>query len=93
MPILNASDVTASIAWFESLGWTAALMGPAESSDPGFGGMHGRPAALPASDGVRMSRWLDSPAEIPALGHVVTYPPTDEPRGPAGSICAIPTAI
>lgn len=41
-----------------------------------------------ATDGVWMSWWVDSPAEVDAmhakvlaLGYTVTYPPTDEPWG------------
>src|SRR5579862_5134693 len=36
-PILNVSDVEASIAWFESLGWAVDFTWPDGSDQAGFG--------------------------------------------------------
>ncbi len=35
-PILNVSDVLASIDWFESLGWTRGFTWPQDDAAPGF---------------------------------------------------------
>lgn len=118
-PVLNVSDIGASFAWFESLGWQrgfswndGGLMTPAagenEQGPAGFGsvcsdhaqiflcrGAQGaRGTIVPkfpgddATDGVWMSWWMASPAEVDALhaqavalGYQVTYPPTNEPWG------------
>jgi catechol 2,3-dioxygenase-like lactoylglutathione lyase family enzyme len=107
-PILNVSSVTASIAWFEKLGWRKGFVWPGSGEEPGFGSVcsgkaevflcHGGQGSLgtimpkfpgdDATDGVWMSWWVDSPAEVDAmhqtaLGHgmIVTYPPTNEPWG------------
>ena len=36
-PILNVSSVTASIAWFEKLGWRKGFTWPEGDAEPGFG--------------------------------------------------------
>lgn len=107
-PILNVSDVTASIEWFEALGWERRFTWPRGSDQPGFAGVGSdgaeiflcrdaqgsRGGARPAfvgdtkTDGVWMSWWVESPAEVDALHAFalehdldVSYPPTDEPWG------------
>jgi uncharacterized glyoxalase superfamily protein PhnB len=108
-PILNVTDINATIAWFEQLGWTRGFTWPEGESAPGFGSVrasehaeiflcHGGQGSLgtimpkfsgdDATDGVWMSWWMASPAEVDALhktalaaGMIVTYPPTDEPWG------------
>lgn len=111
-PILNVSDIFASIAWFESLGWARGFTWPQDDPQPGFGPSFGsvctdnaeiflckdaqgsRGTIMPRApgddrtDGVWMSWWLASPAEVNALhakalelDYIVTFPPTDEPWG------------
>jgi uncharacterized glyoxalase superfamily protein PhnB len=108
-PILNVSDVEASIAWFGKVGWREGFVWPhREAGTATFGsvctdkaeifmclGAQGsRGTVRPKfsgddqTDGVWMSWWLQSPAEVDALhasalaqGLDVTYPPTDEPWG------------
>lgn len=104
-PILNVSSVTASIAWFEKLGWRRGFTWPAENPEPSFGsvgtdkveiflcrGAQGsRGTIMPRfpgddeTDGVWISWWVASPAELDrmhelalSLGLTVTHPPTDE---------------
>jgi hypothetical protein len=38
-PILNVSDIRASIAWFQLLGWREAFSWPGGSAEPTFGGV------------------------------------------------------
>lgn len=121
-PVLNVSDVGASLTWFESLGWRrgfswndGGMIGEGsnaaasnERGDAGFGSVcsgeatiflcHGgqgsRGTILPKfpgddeTDGVWMTWWMESPADVDALhaiavakGMTVTYPPTNEPWG------------
>ena len=118
-PVLNVSNVGASLAWFESLGWKRGfswndggmICGAADSNEHGAagfgsvcsgkaeiflccGGQGSRGTILPKfpgdddTDGVWMSWWMESPADVDALhalavanGMTVTYPPTNEPWG------------
>ena len=108
-PILNVSDVEASVAWFRKVGWREGFLWRDNPGDPvSFGsvctdkaeifmcldGQGSRGTIMPSvpgddrTDGVWMSWWLDSPAEVDALhasalaqGLIVTFPPTDEPWG------------
>ena len=110
-PILNVSDVEASIAWFEKLGWRARWRwnGDFEAAGPatfaavcsshaeiflcrnGQGSQGTRRPSFPGdddTDGVWMSWWVETPAEVDAAhalalehGMDVTWPPTDEPWG------------
>jgi len=109
-PILNVSNIRASQAWFEKLGWKAGFTWPENEAEAGFGsvcvegdgpeiflcrGAQGsRGTIMPKTpgddetDGVWMSWFLGSPAEVDALhqialdaGCMVTYPPTNEPWG------------
>src|SRR4051794_19257972 len=88
-PILNVSDIDASFAWFESLGWTQrwrwegggfASVGCGEVEIFLCEGAQGAPG------GAWMTWWLESPAAVDAaheraveLGLDITWPPTDEP--------------
>ena len=108
-PILNVSDVEASIAWFRKVGWREGFLWRDHPDDPpAFGsvcadkveifmclnGQGSRGTIMPhfpgddVTDGVWMSWWVESPAEVDALhtsalaqGLIVTYPPTNEPWG------------
>jgi len=110
-PILNVSDIEASLAWFERLGWRTRWTwnGDFESPGPatfaavcaddidiflckGAQGSRGeRRPKFPGddeTDGVWMSWWVDTPADVDAAhalaleyGMDVTWPPTDEPWG------------
>jgi catechol 2,3-dioxygenase-like lactoylglutathione lyase family enzyme len=110
-PILNVSDIEASLAWFAIFGWRArwtwngdfgapppATFAAVHSGDVeiflcrGAQGSRGeRRPQFPGddeTDGVWMSWWLDTPAEVDAAhalalehGLDVTFPPTDEPWG------------
>jgi catechol 2,3-dioxygenase-like lactoylglutathione lyase family enzyme len=91
-PILNVTDLHASIAWFELLGWRK--LWTYDDPDPSFGavgsgaceiflcpgGQGGR-----GESGVWMSVWVDDVDEVHrtclAHGLDVAYPPTDEPWG------------
>jgi hypothetical protein len=90
-PILNVSDLAASFAWFEQLGWSKLW----EYGDPpDFGAVgSGRCEIFLCVDGqggrgesgAWMSVWVDDVDEIHetcvAKGLDVTWPPTDEPWG------------
>jgi uncharacterized glyoxalase superfamily protein PhnB len=106
-PILNVSDIEASIAWFAPLGWetrfTWSDSGEPPSGFAGIGCGHAeiflcrgaqgsRGAEKPKfpgddeTDGVWMSWWVETPADVDALharalelGYEVSMPPTDEP--------------
>ena len=110
-PILNVSDVEASLVWFEKLGWRTRwkLNGDSEADGPatfaavhseggdiflcknGQGSQGTRRPQFPGdddTDGVWMSWWLDTPADVDAAhalalehGMDVTWPPTDEAWG------------
>lgn len=107
-PILNVSSVSASISWFESLGWREGFVWGEIGAEPSFGsvctegaeiflcrGAQGsRGTIMPRfpgddeTDGVWMSWWVESPAEVDAvhaaatrLGMTITHAPTDEPWG------------
>jgi uncharacterized glyoxalase superfamily protein PhnB len=108
-PILNVSDVPASLAWFEALGFERSFTfregegmlpehADAGSSGPAdFAGLCAGEVQLflcrdgqggRGADGVWMSVWLDSPAEVDglharclSLGMDCPWPPTDEPWG------------
>ncbi|HEY1368521.1 MAG TPA: VOC family protein [Gaiellaceae bacterium] len=111
-PILNVSDVEASIAWFELLGWRARWTfsdGEPDGGSPatfaavasdgaeiflcrdGQGSRGERRPSFPgddSTDGVWMTWWLDTPADVDAAhalaverGLDVVWPPTDEPWG------------
>ena len=91
-PILNVSDIRASFAWFEKLGWTKAWDW---GNPPTFGGVCSGECEIflcqdgqggrGADQGVWMSIWVDDVDAIHrhclAQGLDVTWPPTDEPWG------------
>jgi catechol 2,3-dioxygenase-like lactoylglutathione lyase family enzyme len=91
-PILNVSDIRASFAWFEKLGWTK---GWDWGDPPSFGGVcsgdceiflcQGGQGGRGANLGVWMSIWVDDVDSIHRhclqQGLEVTWPPTDEPWG------------
>jgi catechol 2,3-dioxygenase-like lactoylglutathione lyase family enzyme len=90
-PILNVSDIHASIAWFEKLGWQKGF----EWGDPpSFGGVCSGDFSIflcldgqggRDKDGSWMSIWVDDVDTIHRhcvdQGIEVTMPPTDEPWG------------
>jgi len=95
VPILNVSDVEASVAWFGRLGWEPGFQWRGTEGGPvDFGavvagdleiflcrdGQGGR-----GDDGAWMSIWVDDVDAIhrqcTANGIEVTWPPTDEPWG------------
>jgi catechol 2,3-dioxygenase-like lactoylglutathione lyase family enzyme len=104
-PILNVSDMPASFAWFEKLGWKklwdwgtpptfgAVGCGKVEiflclGAQGSRGGLLPRFEGDDETDGVWMSWFLTSPAEVDAAhalalqhGMTVTFPPTNEPWG------------
>lgn len=112
-PILNVSDVEASVEWFKKVGWREGFLWRDNPNDMvSFGsvctgadgngaeiflclnGQGSRGTIMPhfpgddVTDGVWMSWWLESPAEVDALhasalaqGLIVTLPPTNEPWG------------
>lgn len=81
-PILNVSDLAASVAWFGKLGWSPGFSwsGPGESA-PSFGAVtsgdieiflcldgQGSRGTGPAGDqGVWMSIWFGSPPDVDAV--------------------------
>lgn len=90
-PILNVSDLAASFAWFESLGWTKKWDW---GDPPDFGAVGCGKVELflclndQGAGGVWMSWWVKSPAEVDRVhalalekGLTVTWPPTNEPWG------------
>lgn len=96
-PILNVSDVPASLSWFEALGWERGIVwgpdGPG-SAEPDFASVECGRAEIFLSlgdQGARpawMSWFLPSREELDAahsraveLGYEITRPPTDEPWG------------
>lgn len=108
-PILNVSNVEASVDWFGKLGWRVGFLWPQHGQGVAtFGSVcsdkaeifmcldaqGSRGTIMPGvpgddrTDGVWMSWWVDSPAEVDTLhascvrqGLIVTCPPTDEPWG------------
>ena len=116
-PILNVSDIGASVRWFEIFGWKRgfawnsggmiACGGPENDHGPAtfgsvcsdkaeiflcVGGQGAKGTIMPRfpgddeTDGVWMSWWVATPADVDrlhqlAVDHqaIVTYPPTDEP--------------
>jgi len=108
-PILNVSDVRASVAWFQKVGWREGFLWPNDGAvEVTFGSVcsdraeiflclnaqGSRGTVMPTApgddrtDGVWMSWWMGSVAEVDALhaeavrqGLTVTWPPTDEPWG------------
>ena len=108
-PILNVSNVEASVAWFGKVGWREGFLWRDNPGDQvSFGsvctdkaeifmclnGQGSRGTIMPhfpgddVTDGVWMSWWVDSPAEVDAVhatalshGMTVTWPPTNEPWG------------
>jgi len=101
-PILNVSGIDASFAWFEALGWeqnwreggfAAIRCGRVEVflCEGAQGSRGERRPRYPGdddTDGVWMTWWLDTPADVDAAhalalqhGFEVTWPPTDEPWG------------
>lgn len=96
VPILNVSDVAASIAWFRQLGWKTSFTWDGDDPDAGptFGGVcAGDFEIFLCRDGqggrgehaAWVSIWVDDPDALfercVALGLDVTLPPTDEPWG------------
>jgi hypothetical protein len=104
-PILNVSDMDASFAWFQAIGWKKLWRW---QEDGGFGavgsgaveiflceGAQGSRGSAPPrfvgddeTDGVWMTWWVASPAEVDAVHALavslhldVSWPPTDEPWG------------
>ena len=45
-PILNVSDIAASLAWFESLGWVPEFTWPDDAEEAGFAGIRSGEHAL-----------------------------------------------
>jgi uncharacterized glyoxalase superfamily protein PhnB len=110
-PILNVSDIEASIEWFEKVGWhprwtwngdfgaEGRATFAAVASDQaeiflcrdGQGSRGGKVPQFPGddeTDGVWMTWWLETPADVDAAhasarehGLEVIWPPTDEPWG------------
>jgi len=108
-PILNVSNVEASVDWFGKLGWRVGFLWPNSGKEKAtfgsvcsgdaevflcLGAQGSRGTIMPKApgddntDGVWMSWWVDSPAEVDAihataLSHnmLVTWPPTNEPWG------------
>jgi len=93
VPILNVSDVEASVAWFGRLGWEPGFQWRGTEGGPvDFGavvagdleiflcrdGQGGR-----GDDGAWMSIWVDDVDALHeralAAGLAITHPPTDEP--------------
>ena len=93
VPILNVSDVEASVAWFGRLGWEPGFQWRGTEGGPvDFGavvagdleiflcrdGQGGR-----GDDGAWMSIWVDDVDALHeralAAGLEITHPPTDEP--------------
>ena len=91
-PILNVSDVAASLEWFRRLGWQE---GWTYGDPPGFAAVCSGPCEVflcldgqggrGADQGAWMSMWVDDVdaihAHCLANGIEVTWPPTDEPWG------------
>ena len=111
-PILNVSDIEASIAWFAKFGWRARWTWNGDFGGDGpatFAAVHSahhaeiflckngqgskgerrpRHPGDDETDGVWMSWWVETPADVDAAhaiavehGLDVTWPPTDEPWG------------
>ena len=96
-PILNVSDVPASLDWFEALGWARGFAWDEHgmhSSKPTFASIESGGAEIflcldgQGERGVWMSWFLPSRAELDALhtraielGCEIVRPPTDEPWG------------
>ncbi len=90
-PILNVSDMAASFAWFENLGWAKKWDW---GDPPTFGAVGSGKVEIflclngQGAGGVWMSWWVKSPAEVDRVhalaiekGLTVTHPPTNEPWG------------
>jgi hypothetical protein len=95
-PILNVSDVEASLAWFESLGWGRGFTWPGGAETIDFAAVTGVGHTeiflcldgQGAPGGVWMSWWVPTPADVDEvhaqaveLGYEVSMPPQDEPWG------------
>jgi catechol 2,3-dioxygenase-like lactoylglutathione lyase family enzyme len=112
-PILNVSNVEASVDWFGKLGWRVGFLWPNHGKEQAtfgsvcsgegersaeiflcLGAQGSRGTIMPKApgddhtDGVWMSWWVDSPAEVDTIhatalshGMTVTWPPTNEPWG------------
>ena len=85
-PVLNVSDVPASLVWFESLGWKRGFTWNDGGMIEGAGDRNADGDDM--TDGVWMSWWIDSVPSLDelhatavTLGYVVTMPPTNEPWG------------
>ena len=85
-PILNVSDIRASFAWFETLGWEKAW---AWGNPPTFGGVRSGQCEVflcegcQGAGGVWMSIWVGNVDDVfrhcVEAGIDVARPPTDEP--------------
>ncbi len=93
IPILNVTDIGASVAWFETLGWTAGFQWVPDDSDgdPVFGGVTagGHEVYLCRDDqgerGAWISVFVDDVREVHdrcvAADLDIIHPLTDEPWG------------
>lgn len=96
-PILNVSDMRASLEWFESLGWQRGFVwgkdGPG-SAEPDFASIESGETEIflclegQGARGVWMSWFLPTRDELEAayaraveLGYEIAMPPADEPWG------------
>ena len=96
-PILNVSDVPASLEWFEALGWERGFVwgedGPG-SNEPDFASIQAGEVEIflcldgQGARGAWMSWFLPSLEELDAvharareLGYEISMAPTDEPWG------------
>jgi catechol 2,3-dioxygenase-like lactoylglutathione lyase family enzyme len=90
-PIVNVSDLTASFAWFDLLGWRKLWD---HGDPPSFGAVGSGHSEIflcldaqggRGDSGVWISVWVDDVDEVHrtclAHGLDVTWPPTDEPWG------------
>lgn len=60
-PILNVSNIPASIAWFEKLGWRKGFVWPEDDPDPGFGSVCTDKAEIFLCRGAQGSRGTIAP--------------------------------
>ena len=96
-PILNVSDVKASLAWFEALGWERGLVWDEQgfgADDPTFASIRSGKAEIflclddQGTRPVWMSWFLPGREDLDAayarareLGYEISRPPLDEPWG------------
>jgi hypothetical protein len=89
-PILNVSDLEASLGWFEALGWQRGFVWG--EPEPGFASVHSGDGEIflcrdgQGARGAWMSWFLADRAELDAayaraveLDYEISMPPTDEP--------------